>query len=192
MSIPSTFTEDGILEPGTYEATFDELKESILVKGDGSSKTWNSSWRLELVENANILTNQLWKAGVEDIFFDGSFVEDKDHPNDIDGYFDPHLSTDSLEEMETFKTLICQLNDLDPNKIWNWDPTKRKKYRGYPKAQLPMWHKYRVELYPHLGQRTGIKDQHGNELKFPAAFRQSRHNYKPKGIVKIVKKGESL
>jgi hypothetical protein len=30
---------------------------------------------------------------------------------------------------------------------------------GYPKLQLPMWHKYRVELYPHYGQLCGIRDR---------------------------------
>ncbi len=30
---------------------------------------------------------QLWPVGIREIYADGSFVEDKDHPNDIDGYF---------------------------------------------------------------------------------------------------------
>lgn len=55
----------------------------------------------------------------------------------------------------------------------------------YPKKQLPMWHQYRVELYPHFGQSSGIQDQYGNELEFPAAFRRSRADGKPKGIIKI-------
>jgi hypothetical protein len=49
-----------------------------------------------------------------------------------------------------------------------------------------MWHTYRVELYPHVpGIGSGIRDRHGHELEFPAAFRQSRRDGKPKGIVKI-------
>ena len=49
-----------------------------------------------------------------------------------------------------------------------------------------MWHKYRVELYPHLvGLGSGIRDRYGNELEFPSAFRQSRSDGKPRGIVKI-------
>jgi hypothetical protein len=50
-----------------------------------------------------------------------------------------------------------------------------------------MWHKYRVELFPHVGQPTGITDRFGNDFVFPSAFRQSR-DFKPKGIIKI---GES-
>jgi hypothetical protein len=51
-----------------------------------------------------------------------------------------------------------------------------------------MWHRYRVELYPHvpgLGIGSGIRDKHGHELEFPSAFRQSRRDGKPRGIVKI-------
>ena len=52
-----------------------------------------------------------------------------------------------------------------------------------------MWHEYRVELYPHYRQFCGIRDEHGNELEFPAAFRLSRRENRPKGIVKLVKEG---
>ena len=48
-----------------------------------------------------------------------------------------------------------------------------------------MWHQYCVELYPHYGQPCGIRDKYGHELEFPSAFRQSRCDCKPKGIVKI-------
>jgi hypothetical protein len=51
-----------------------------------------------------------------------------------------------------------------------------------------MWHQYQVELYPHFpGLLSGIHDQCGNELPFPSAFRLSRRDYLPKGIVQIVK-----
>lgn len=63
----------------------------------------------------------------------------------------------------------------------------RRPYRGYPKRQLPMWHVYRVELYPHFGQLSGIRDRFGNELEFPAAFRLSRANGEPRGVVKLLK-----
>ena len=65
------------------------------------------------------------------------------------------------------------------------DPAARQPHRGFAKRQLPMWHAYRVELYPHVGQLSGIRDQHGNELEFPSAFRRSRRSGAPRGIVKI-------
>jgi hypothetical protein len=47
-----------------------------------------------------------------------------------------------------------------------------------------------VELYPHYPRLlSGIRDQFGNNLPFPSAFRLSRREYKPKGIVKIVEEG---
>jgi hypothetical protein len=57
-----------------------------------------------------------------------------------------------------------------------------------------MWHLYRVELYPHvpgLGIGSGIRDKYGHELEFPSAFRQSRRDSKPRGIVKIKYGGQS-
>lgn len=186
MPIPSNFNSDGLLDPGTYDASFADIRNSILVLGDGSSPTWAAEWRAELVNRAEILVKQLWAVGVSDVFLDGSFVENKDHPNDIDGYFDPHLSILNAVDMVTFQKIVSDLNNLDPHKIWNWDPRSRKAYRGYPKKQLPMWLFYRVEFFPHLDQGTGIKDQYGNDQKFPAAFRQSRSEFKPKGIIKVI------
>lgn len=179
------FQQDGLLPPGDYEVSFEELRRSTLVDGPQDNpepNSWDSDWRLRLIDNLEILSKQLWQVGIRDIFADGSFVEDKGHPNDIDGYF-----VCGLKELASGE-LARQLNLLDPFKIWTWDPHSRKPYRGYPKRQLPMWHRYRVELYPHvpgIGQSSGILDKWGNELEFPSAFRQSRRDGKPRGIIKV-------
>lgn len=191
MAAIPPFDDDGLLPPGDYEASFDELRQSGLVLGPGEPSecpTWDAGWRARLVDGLEILTKQLWQVGVNEVFADGSFVEDKDHPNDIDGYFVctlEHLASGRLQR---------ELNLLDPFKVWTWDPASRRPYRGYPKRQLPMWHKYRVELYPHvpgIGMSSGILDRHGNELEFPSAFRQSRRDGTPRGIVKLRKGGLS-
>jgi hypothetical protein len=141
---------------------------------------WDGIWRGHLVDNLEILVKQLWRVGITDIFVDGSFAEDKDHPNDIDGYFVCDLMRLASGDLER------ELNLLDPHKIWTWDPASRRPYRGYSKKQLPMWHQYRVEFYPHFsGLPSGITDQYGNELEFPAAFRRSRRDGKPRGIIRI-------
>jgi len=47
-----------------------------------------------------------------------------------------------------------------------------------------MWHQYRIELYPHYGQLSGIRDKFGNEsnsVGVPAL----RRNGNPRGIIKI-------
>lgn len=175
------FQADGLLPPADYEVSLRELRRSVLVMGpDDKSPHWDADWRSGLVDRLEILVWQLWQVGVTEIFIDGSFVEDKDHPNDIDGYFicDPNaLMSGQLQQ---------DLNLLEVDKIWTWSPHSRRPYRGYPKAQLPMWHKYRVELYPHVpGLMSGIRDKFGHELEFPSAFRQCRRNSEAKGIVKI-------
>lgn len=177
------FNPDGLLPPGDYEVAFAELRRSVLVLGPGDPSeypTWDTDWRSQLVHNLEVLTRQLWQVGITEVFADGSFAEDKDHPNDIDGYFVCDL--DRLKSGE----LTRDLNLLDPFKVWTWDPASRQPYRGYPKRQLPMWHRYRVELYPHVrGLGSGIRDKHGHEMEFPSAFRQSGRDGTPRGIVKI-------
>lgn len=185
MTAIPEFQADGVLPPGDYEVTFAELRGSILVAGPhvaARRATWDNVWRERLVDSLEVLTRQLWQVGITEVFADGSFAEDKDHPNDIDGYFVCDLGR--LKSGE----LTRQLNLLDPHKIWTWDPASRQPFRGYPKKQLPMWHRYRVELYPHvpgLGLGSGIVDKHGHELEFPSAFRQSRRDGRPRGIVKL-------
>ena len=174
------FTPDGLLPPGDYELTLSELRTSLLATGSGSSyPNWDHDWRVKLIDNLEVLVRQLRQADITEIFIDGSFVEDKDHPNDIDGYF-----VCDLMELATGR-LQGKLNLLDPHKVWTWDPATRRPYHGYPKRQLPMWHVYRVELYPHYGQPSGVRDKYGNELEFPSAFRLSRRDGQPRGIVKI-------
>ena len=177
------FTIDGLLPPQDYSVTLAELKESILVHGPSSGKSpaWDGHWRAHLCQQLEILALELWQVGIENIFIDGSFAEDKDHPNDIDGYFECDRNLLVSGELER------KLNSLDPFKVWTWNPNSRRQYPGFSKAQLPMWHRYRVELYPHFGQLSGIRDEHGSELEFPAAFRKSRISGMRKGIVKLLK-----
>lgn len=183
MSATPSFTSDGLLPPGDYSLTLDQLGESVLVLGPGQPRnhpTWDTTWRRKLVMNLSVVVGQLWRVGINKIYINGSFVEDKDHPNDIDGYFecDPiRFATGELER---------ELNRIDPARCWTWDHRSRRIYRGYPKLQLPMWHAYRVELYPHFTGLIAGRDEHGNALEFPAWFRQRRADGRPKGIVKIV------
>lgn len=187
MSLPP-FTADGTLPPGDYLLTLDELEASTLVVGPAQATdhpAWSVVWRRHLVGNLRVMVGQLWSVGIDEIYIDGSFAEDKDHPNDIDGYFacDPHRFASGQLEQE--------LNRIDPEKCWTWDHTSRRKYRGYPKLQLPMWHAYRVELYPHYaGLIAGVDDQ-GHALEFPAFFRKSRATGHPKGVIRIVKERAS-
>ena len=82
------FDMDGCLPADDYELTLSELRASILVQGPAHGyPNWDRGWRSKLVSNVEVLIQQLWRVGITEIFVDGSFVEDKEHPNDIDGYF---------------------------------------------------------------------------------------------------------
>jgi hypothetical protein len=185
-SIPA-FGPDGLLPPGDHAVTFEQLRASILVLGPAEPRdapNWDAAWRLRLVDNLEILASQLWSVGIEEVFADGSFAEDKDHPNDIDGYFVCDLGRLCTGELQR------SLNALDPRRCWDWSPASRRRCAGFQKLQLPMWHAYRVELYPHvpgLGMGCGILDRWGHELEFPSAFRRSRRDGAPRGIVRLLK-----
>ena len=180
-SVVPGFTADDVLPAGDYPMTFADLRSSLLVQPHSGNRYWDHKWRSSLVDNLEVLVRQLWRVGITEIFIDGSFVENKDHPNDIDGYFVCELKYLASGDLER------DLNLLDPYKVWTWDHRQRMPAPGFLKLQLPMWHRYRVELFPHVGLPSGIKDQHGNDQEFPAAFRKSRNNHTPKGIVKIVR-----
>jgi len=132
MSALPPFGPDGLLPPGDYELSFVELRQLVLGPGaPGAWPTWDRTWRAKLVDNLEVLTRQLWQVGITEVFADGSFAEDKDHPNDVDGYF-----VCDLHRLKTGQ-LTTELNLLDPDKVWTWDPASRRPYRGYPKRQLP-------------------------------------------------------
>lgn len=180
------FTPEGLLPVGDYALTLEELRASHLVaglKGSGEgASTWDADWRGSLVDRLQTLVAQLWQVGITEIYIDGSFTEDKDHPNDIDGYFVCDAARFASGQLES------ELNAIDPAKCWTWDHQLRRPYRGSPKKQLPMWHAYRVELYPHFAGLTAGMDTHGNSLEFPAWFRERRDGV-AKGIVTIVRSG---
>lgn len=186
MPIPAQFEPTHVLAPSTYDATIADLRNSLLVQGDGLSPTWDSNWRNHLVSNLEILAKQLWTVGLTEIYIDGSFVENKDHPNDIDGYIDTGINPVDKASMEKLVQQVSALNNLDPYKSWTWNPESRIFDPGTGKSQLPMWLRYRVELYPHIeGMFSGIRDKFGHNLQFPSAFRQSRRGFIEKGIVRL-------
>lgn len=50
MNIP-TFQPNGLLPPGDYEVSFDELRQSVLVSGpleSAEQSAWDSEWRSRL------------------------------------------------------------------------------------------------------------------------------------------------
>ncbi len=84
----------------------------MLVEGPGEGyPNWDAEWRSKLVENLRVLVAQLWEVGIEEIFVDGSFVEDKEHPGDIDGNFECSFMDVATGHLQR------ELNRLDPYKV---------------------------------------------------------------------------
>jgi hypothetical protein len=179
VSMPNDFTTAGLLPPGDYHLTLDQLRASLLVVGPSRpGRRWDQAGRLQLVDNLAIMAGHLWQVGIRDIYIDGSFVEDKASPNDIDGYF---VCTVTQFLHGGVKRELALLDS-----IWTWSDTSRTKARNTTKPQLPMWHKYRVELYPELGSPSGIPGPKGANLPISAGFRQQRWTFAEKGIVHLV------
>lgn len=164
--------------------TLAELKASYLVTGQGvESATWDATWREKLVDYLSELVAELWVVPMTGrIFINGSFVTIKDHPGDIDGYFEcPQKSIASRE-------LNRALNARNAHQIWVWDPQAFPLVPGFGTAKPPMWHRYRVELFPEdpIFQMPAINTQAGM-LPFSVGFRLTRTG-SPKGIIEIVQR----
>lgn len=171
------FTGDGVL-PHDFALTYDQLEASVLVLGPGRRR-WDAAWRHKLVRLSKLLVGQLWAVGIEEVYLDGSFVESKPRPNDIDGYF--VCSADRF-----FEAQLPRLQQLD--RCWTWDEDQLRFAADTAKPQLPMWHKYRTELYPHYAElsASGLKGPTGEDLTFPDAFRRRREDFHPKGLIRII------
>lgn len=171
------FNDRGLLPPGDYPMTFSELQDSRLVVGRG-----DVSWCAKLVDNLKSLTGRLKKVGVKDLYIAGSFVEDCSRPSDIDGYF-------LCEEAAVVGgRLQRKLNPRFGPKVWDWDPSKRRPGPGSEGiSKMLMWHRYRVELMPDFGQKLPeFRDRYGNELRYRDAFRLTKGDLHPKGVIKLL------
>lgn len=89
------FTEHGLLPPGIHETDFGELEEKM---------GW-SRRRLELLEGLQSALELMAASGVRCVYLDGSFVTDKDRPNDIDGCYDLEASANA-EELEAMAPIF--------------------------------------------------------------------------------------
>ena len=73
-----TFDANGNLPPGVHKATLSEIQAKL---------AWNAK-REELVEGFAQAIRNLADAGVKRVWIGGSFVSEKEEPNDIDGCWD--------------------------------------------------------------------------------------------------------
>jgi hypothetical protein len=72
------FTDEGLLPPGIHETDLEELREKM---------GWSRK-RQGLLGGLGEALELMASCGVARVYLDGSFVTDKDRPNDIDGCYD--------------------------------------------------------------------------------------------------------
>jgi hypothetical protein len=180
MPLPP-LSDDGLLPPGDHPLTILELRGSYLVTGEGVAVPgWDSAWRAQLVDNLELFVRQLWQAGVERIFVNGSFVTSKGKPGDVDAYFECTFAG--------YPYMLVSLLALEP--ALPWDLTRRPIDPESGDAKPVMWHLYRVEVFPHFTDYptgTGVFDEHGQELDMPGTFRRDKASFKPKGLIQLVR-----
>lgn len=168
------FTADGVLPPGDHPLTLDELKGSMLVVGPSPAiPTWDNQRRLRQVKNLAQLVEQLRDVGIVEIYIDGSFVQNKPSPGDIDGYY----VVDPLVYPRDQHTKLEQINPLltDVAKKATWEYVKEK-----GESRPRMWRVYQVELFRVV--RSPLMMRPG---QLPHFFRYTRDGI-PKGIIRLI------
>lgn len=68
------FDADGLLLPGIHWATWNEVAATF----------GNTPWRRRLLDGLGMAIDDLRRAGCRTVYIDGSFVTDKEVPNDFD------------------------------------------------------------------------------------------------------------
>lgn len=175
--MPTQFTADGALAPGTYPLTLAELRASLLVRGpEPALEHWDGTWRTHLVSQLELLCGDLWQQGISEIVIDGSFCTDKLRPGDIDGYF--------VTDFTAWRT--SQASALEKvRSVWTWD---RRAMSPDPsgKPKLPMWHQHRVELFPVFKPPFRPFSTRGHGATLIDDFFKHGRDKKPRGVVQVV------
>jgi hypothetical protein len=89
MTIPA-LQENGELPPGEHQASLDEIE---LIYGISNDR------RKLLMRGLRDAANNFELSGVKTIWIDGSFITDKEEPNDIDGCwaYQPEVNRETLD-----------------------------------------------------------------------------------------------
>jgi len=152
--IPAFDPDTGYLPPGIHAATLAEIRDRF-----GTTVR-----RAKLMTGLTSVLSQLWAAGVNDVFIDGSFCTATPVPNDIDGYwlFVPGIDTSKLDPV------LLQLA------VFVADPTTGEAVR-------PMKLRYGVEFFVHPISKATITG-----MTYPEFFSRSRDGL-PRGYVHIIR-----
>lgn len=167
------FLKNGLLPAGDLEISLEDL-EVYVREGPGNGQTWDTSWRLELLQEFKKRYQQLTAAGIKEVYIDGSYATDKFRPNDMDVYFVvPRKKWRSGAEK--------LLKTMDPE-FWRFETELQEDGKvGYPMA-----YHHHVEMYPVYQEHTPAYAE-APELVDPKIkfFRTDKYSHRPKGIIKL-------
>lgn len=167
------FLKNGLLPAGDHEISLDQL-ERLIRQGPGGGGSWDTAWRLQLLEEFKQRYEQLAAVGITEVYIDGSYATDKYHPNDLDAYF--------VVPRQLWRTSAeAALKEFDPE-FWRFetvsDPSGK---RGYPMAFLR-----HIEMFPVYQEHTpawaDCLEMIDPKISF---FRTDKWSNRPKGIIKI-------
>ncbi len=167
------FQKNGLLPAGDHEISIAELEKNIR-RGPGDGLTWDTKWRMELLQEFKQRYRQLQSVGITEVYIDGSYATDKFHPNDMDVYFvvPRQLWRNGAEQA---------LKDID-SEFWRFETVSDETgKRGYPMA-----FRRHVEIFPvyreHTPDYAECTEMIDPKINF---FRTDKWSHRPKGIIKI-------
>jgi len=127
MPIPSRDDELGYLPPGEHEATLEEVEQTFGLR---------NFRRREIMKGLKRVLEQLKARGVETVFLDGSFVTEKERPNDVDTIYVAPPGADPA----TWGLLSPQrqgdLRRVDRVHLWSHPSLQPPKHPGAPPKPL--------------------------------------------------------
>ncbi len=167
------FLKNGLLPAGDHEISLADLEQNIKA-GPGGGQTWDTKWRLQLLEEFKKRFQQLKSVSITEVYIDGSYATDKYHPNDMDVYF-------VVPRKVWRESAEPALKKIDPD-FWRFETvTDVSGKTGYPMA-----FSRHVEMFPVYQEHTPAYAE-CEELIDPkiSFFRNDKWSHRPKGIIKI-------
>jgi hypothetical protein len=167
------FLKNGLLPAGDHAITLLDM-EKFIREGPGGEQSWDTVWRLQLLQEFKKRYQQLLSVGIQEVYIDGSYATDKFHPNDMDVYF--------IVPRNIWRSGAEQaLKAMDPE-FWRFET----ELGADGKVGYPMAFRQHIEMYPvyleHTPTHAECPEMIDPKINF---FRTDKYSHRAKGIIKI-------